>query len=97
MTVPNRYPLVAMQYVEGAQDRLAAIQGDVAAELVREPDNPADRRAVAVYVAGGKLGFVPGSMNTALAASLDRGEPYRAVLTNTPKGWRVIVSEPVAS
>ena len=40
--------------------------------LVREPENPHDRRAVAVYWRGCKLGYLPRVENAAVAQMLDR-------------------------
>lgn len=50
-------------------------------QLVREPANPYDRRAVAVYWRRHKLGFVPRAANTAVSQMLDRGIPMRAQIT----------------
>lgn len=41
--------------------------------LVREPFNPADPMAVAVYFRNEKLGYLPRSRNRAIAGLLDRG------------------------
>lgn len=42
--------------------------------LVREAANAYDRDAVAVYVGGNQLGYVPQLENRAIAQMLDRGE-----------------------
>lgn len=42
--------------------------------LVREPTNPHDEDAVAVYFRDDKLGYVPRSENRVVARMLDRGE-----------------------
>ena len=51
--------------------------GDVL-ELRREPDNPHDPFAVAVWWRGRKLGYVPRRENGALAWGMDRGERVSA-------------------
>lgn len=47
--------------------------------LVREPDNPHDESAVAVYDAEQKLhiGYIPASDSERIARKLDRGEEWR--------------------
>ena len=46
--------------------------------LVREPCNPHDENAVAVYFQGEQLGYVPRSENAAVAQMMDRGERVEA-------------------
>ncbi len=43
-------------------------------DLVREPDNPFDARAVRVDWKGRKLGYIPRDENHAVAQMLDRGQ-----------------------
>ncbi len=66
-------PLAGFQYHAGNAlwDRLAV--GD-ALDLVREPDNPHDPRAVRVEWRGLQLGYLPRVENEAVAAAMDRGE-----------------------
>lgn len=66
-------PLAGFQYHAGAAlwDRLQV--GD-RLDLVREPDNPYDARAVRVEWRGIKLGYLPRAENEAVAAAMDRGE-----------------------
>lgn len=47
-------------------------------ELVREPGNPYDQRAVRVDLQGRKLGYIPRMDNAAVAQLLDRGGIVRA-------------------
>ncbi len=47
-------------------------------ELVREPDNPHDARAVRIEWRGEMLGYVPRAENATLAWALDRGDPIQA-------------------
>ena len=51
-------------------------------ELVREPDNPHDRYAVAIHTTDGvrgKLGYVPASLARKVAKQIDRGDDYEHV------------------
>lgn len=49
-------------------------------DLVREPANPHDPDAVAVYFEGEQLGYVPRAENLAVAQMLDRGEELEATV-----------------
>lgn len=42
--------------------------------LVREPDNPFDKRAIAVHFSGNKIGYIPKKVAALLAEELDRRE-----------------------
>jgi hypothetical protein len=47
--------------------------------IVREPENPHDRRAIALYTEdGAKLGYIPKWLNPVPADMLDRGEHLTA-------------------
>lgn len=68
--------------------------------LVREPENPYDWNAIAVYTqAGRKLGYIPRWQNQELAELMDEGMQPRAYLVEieaepfTPLTMRVYVSE----
>jgi len=51
--------------------------------LRREPANPYDDRAIALYTGDGvKLGYVPRVDNSVLATMLDQGVPLKAVITD---------------
>jgi HIRAN domain-containing protein len=64
----------------------AALASDDAApgrplELRRDPDNPHDRNAIAVYIASGEqVGWVPRELARELAPELDAGCPWSAVV-----------------
>lgn len=73
--------------VAGARDHHAeALQSDAAAPgsalvLRRDRDNEFDANAVAVEtIAGDVLGFVPRELAAEIAPSLDRGEPWSALV-----------------
>ena len=83
-------PVAGFQYHDGESvwSRLSA--GD-SLELLREPANPYDRRAVAVYWGESKLGYVPQAANTACSQMLDRGERLTARikrLRESPDPWK---------
>jgi hypothetical protein len=65
-------PLAGFQYHAGAARWAEMREGD-ALELVREPDNAHDARAVRVEWRGLKLGYLPRAENRAVAAEMDRG------------------------
>ncbi len=71
----KRYSIVGMNYVK-TEDFVAALKVGTPVTLVREPDNQHDKNAVAVWVDGRKVGFVPKNQNAALAQFIDQaGEP----------------------
>ncbi|MDD9983216.1 MAG: HIRAN domain-containing protein [Gammaproteobacteria bacterium] len=83
-------PVAGFQYHDGESvwSRLSA--GD-SIELLREPANPYDRRAVAVYWGESKLGYVPRAANSACCQMLDRGERLTARikrLRESPDPWK---------
>lgn len=66
-------PVAGFQYHDGEKVWPRLSTGD-SLRLLREPDNPYDRRAVAVYWRDSKLGYVPRAANTAVSQMMDRGE-----------------------
>ena len=59
-------------------------------QLVREPDNKYDNRAVRVEWQGRKLGYIPRLDNAAVSQLLDRGERLEALiagLENSSNPW----------
>jgi hypothetical protein len=54
--------------------------------LKREPHNPHDDLAVAVFAGGSKLGYIPRSSNMEVAWSLDKGLTVRASYVVTDDG-----------
>lgn len=73
-------PLAGFQYYQGKQVWAEMREGDVL-ELVREPQNAYDQRAVRVEWHGIKLGYVPRRDNEAVARLLDRGNRLEARIT----------------
>lgn len=85
-------PLAGFQYYQGQRvwPRLTVGQP---LDLRREPDNPFDARAVAVWWHGRQLGYLPRNENTAVAQMLDRGERLEgriAALSEQGGPWRRI-------
>jgi len=61
--------------------------------LLREPGNPHDRQAVALFREGCKIGYVPRRDNTVIAQLLDRGIPLECRITEkneSPDPWQRI-------
>lgn len=73
-------PLAGFQYHAGKTLWPQLQVGDVL-DLVREPDNPHDAKAVRVEWRGHKLGYVPRRENADVARMLDRGQPLTARIT----------------
>lgn len=64
-----------------------------ALRLVREPDNPHDARAVAVFRGPDKLGYLPRAENAELAAAMDQAaalEGRIAALSESRDPWQRI-------
>ena len=62
----------------GGERVWAKIGAGDAVTLRREPGNPHDGRAVALYWHGEKLGYLPRKDNTVIAGLLDQGAPLDA-------------------
>lgn len=70
-------PVAGFQYHEG-EAVWALLSCGEALDLVREPANPYDEKAVRVEWRGRKLGYVPRGENHAVAQMMDRGETLSA-------------------
>ena len=70
-------PLAGFQYHAGPRLWLELVIGEPL-ELVREPDNPYDTRAVAVYWGDERIGYLPRLENAVAAGLMDRGERLSA-------------------
>ena len=77
-------PLAGFRYYEGKRLWSEMKVGD-ALQLVREPDNSHDTKAVRVEWQGHKLGYVPRADNEALARFMDRGSKAEARITRLKK------------
>lgn len=67
-----------------ALPRLIGLKMGQMLRLVREPNNPADVNAVAVYFYTGKLGYIPRELAKRVAPAMDRGIPVRARKAGRP-------------
>lgn len=54
----------------------------VSANLRREPNNPHDRNAIAIYIKTYKIGYVPRALAAQLAPIFDKKCEYKATITN---------------
>lgn len=69
----QRSPVAGFQYHDG-ETVWPLLTVDAALDLVREPDNAYDSRAVRVDWQGNKLGYLPRIENTAASHLLDSGQ-----------------------
>ncbi len=60
------------QYYDGPKN-IDRINRDGLVDLVREPDNPYDENAIAIYFEGHKIGYVPREDNFVLSNIIDAG------------------------
>ena len=74
---------VAGSHLPERQKAVLSVSPPQSVELRREPDNPYDANAVAVFVGDAQLGYVPASEASAIAAFLDRGELVEARIAST--------------
>lgn len=88
-------PLAGFQYYAGTTHWEEMRPGD-RLDLIREPDNPHDPRAVRVEWRGDKLGYLPRKENQAVAAEMDRGgrvEARIARLRQHRNPWQRVLIE----
>lgn len=72
-------PINGFQYYDG-EKMLPRLRAGQRLSLRREPKNPYDDRAVAVYRRNRKLGYLPRVENTAVAFLMDSGERLESVV-----------------
>ncbi|MCY3689815.1 MAG: HIRAN domain-containing protein [Gammaproteobacteria bacterium] len=72
-------PINGFQYYDG-EKMLPRLRAGQRLSLRREPRNPHDERAVAVYRRNRKLGYLPRAENTAVAYLMDSGERLESVV-----------------
>jgi hypothetical protein len=76
-----RCPIAGLQYYQGSA-LLAKLKKGQRLILKREPANPHDRLAIAVYTAArDKLGYLPRRLNEIPASLMDSGHRLEAVIT----------------
>lgn len=71
-----RFHIAGFTYHEGPRIR-ARLEAGGQLSLLREPDNPHDHLAVAVYQQDDRIGYVPRARNQEIADRLDRGLSYQ--------------------
>ncbi|HEV3156017.1 MAG TPA: helicase-related protein [Candidatus Baltobacteraceae bacterium] len=71
---------------EGRQARLGTLRSGDVVELVRQPENPADSQAIAVFFGVLQLGFLRRQIAARLAPKIDAGEGYRATIRDLTGG-----------
>lgn len=70
------YSIVGINHTK-KEEFVAALQAGKPVLLVREPNNKYDRNAVAVWIDGQRVGYVPRNQNTILAGFIDDvGKPW---------------------
>lgn len=65
------YSIVGMSYAK-AEDFVKSLQAGAAAVILREPNNEHDPNAVAVWIEGRKVGYIPRKENAVLAQFIDQ-------------------------
>jgi hypothetical protein len=65
------YSIVGMNFRK-AEDFVKSLPTGIEATLVREPQNPFDANAVAVWINGRHVGYVPKAQNKVLADFIDQ-------------------------
>ncbi|MFA7240174.1 MAG: HIRAN domain-containing protein [Sulfuricellaceae bacterium] len=88
-------PLAGFQFHEGKHLWENLRIGD-RLDLIREPDNPYDARAVRVEWQGQFLGYVPRADNEAVARQLDRGAKLAARIARLKQSrnpWQRVLFE----
>lgn len=88
-------PLAGSQYYEAVPAAAEMKIGDPL-QLIREPENRYDRRAIRVEWRGRKLGYVPRAENRTVSAAMDSGERISArisKLRDDPNPWKRVEFE----
>ena len=84
-TLLLKTPVAGFQYYEGERIWSSLNIGDPLT-LVREPADPYDDKAVAVYRQDNKIGYIPRKDNAVIANLMDQGRALRATLSK--KSWQ---------
>lgn len=85
-----KYSIVAMEYRKSV-DFVAALAVGAEVVLLREPNNPHDKFAVAVWVGDRHVGYIPKKQNVALANRIDAAGTD--TMLNTPLAADAELSE----
>lgn len=65
------YSIVGMNHTK-SEEFVGALAGGETAVLIREPQNKFDTNAVAVWISGRRVGYIPKAQNKVLAAFIDQ-------------------------
>jgi single-stranded-DNA-specific exonuclease len=81
------YLKVAGVTFEGRQKVVAKLKMGDSLFLVREPNNPYDRFAIAIFDSSKEqIGYIPASNNGSLAYSMDHGHQYKVTVSSITGG-----------
>jgi hypothetical protein len=83
------YSIVGMNYIK-TEDIVAALAVGTPVVLVREPNNVHDKNAVAVWVDGKRVGYIPKAQNFVLAQFIDQ-QPVRSMAFDSGTGFKTDV------
>jgi hypothetical protein len=82
----QRAQVAGFQYHQG-EAVWPQLQPGAPLRLHREPTNPHDPNAIAIYWGEHKLGYIPRRENKTLAGMLDQGVPLDAAIVELREGW----------
>jgi hypothetical protein len=88
----ERFHIAGFQFHEGPE-LIEHLEPGCELSLVREPKNPHDQRAVALYFGGVHIGYVPRDRNRTIARMLDQGAPLICRITDVDPEedpWRAV-------
>lgn len=77
--------LVGVSY-DGRQGIIANLNQRASVELEREPGNPYDANAVAVYADGQQIGYIGRGLAEKIAPEIDQGKRYYAEIAEITGG-----------
>lgn len=96
--ITQRYSIVGTQFCEGANKIVGDLRDGAIVKLVREPTNQYDANAVAIYVDGARIGYVPKKQNAVLAQFIDQaGEPFAILAQDSVREEKSITAKFVRS
>ena len=73
--------VVGMQYHSGSREKLKGLTQGSSLTLRREPENPYDSNAVAVWCGAARIGYLRRLDAEVISRRLDAGEPLKAVIS----------------
>jgi hypothetical protein len=88
----ERFHIAGFQFHEGPE-LIEHLEPGCELSLVREPKNPHDQRAVALYSGDAHIGYVPRDRNRTIARMLDQGAPLFCRITDVDPEedpWRAV-------